>query len=142
MDIERKLATATRILDLQPIPNSDFLERATVRGWHVVVKKGEFKVGELICYMEIDSLIKPIPALEFLRKDCLKTINGVEYFRIRTKKIRGVCSQGLIVKLEDLFEISEIEGKKFIIGVYDGSITSHVREATSNVINLQNNEYN
>ena len=43
---ERKLATVERIVAIGPIPDADAIEVATVRGWKVVVKKGEFQVGE------------------------------------------------------------------------------------------------
>ena len=47
-DITRKLATIERISAINPIPDADAIERATIRGWNVVVKEGEHKVGELV----------------------------------------------------------------------------------------------
>ena len=44
----RQLASIQRIVDLQPIPNADKIETATVLGWKCVVKKGEFKTGDLV----------------------------------------------------------------------------------------------
>ena len=54
---ERKLASVQRIKDLQPIPGADKIEVATVLGWQVVVKKGDFSVGDLVYFFEIDSWV-------------------------------------------------------------------------------------
>lgn len=92
-DIKRKLATIERISAINPIPEADAIERATIRGWNVVVKKGEHKVGELVVYCEIDSLMPEKPEFEFLRP---------RGFRIRTIKLRGQVSQGIIFPLSIL----------------------------------------
>lgn len=46
----RKLATIRTIADIKPIEGADSIECAIVDGWTVVVKKGEFKVGETAVY--------------------------------------------------------------------------------------------
>ncbi len=87
----RKLASIQRILDIQPIPGADAIEVATVLGWKVVIaKKDNFKVGDLIVYFEIDSVLKESPEVEFLRK---------ANFRIKTIRLRGQVSQGLCLPL-------------------------------------------
>ena len=48
----RKLASIRRIADIQPIEGADAIEVATVDGWKVVVKKDEFKIGDLAVYLE------------------------------------------------------------------------------------------
>jgi len=92
-EIVRKLATIEKISAINPIPDADQIERATIRGWNVVVKKGEHKIGELVVYMEIDSLVPERPEFEFLRP---------RGFRIRTIKLRGQVSQGIIFPLSIL----------------------------------------
>jgi len=54
---ERKLATITKILDIQPIPDADNIEKIFVRGWQCIARKGEYKVGDLCIYIEIDSIL-------------------------------------------------------------------------------------
>lgn len=54
----RQLATIQRIKTIEPIPNADAIEKANILGWHVVVKKGEFKEGDLCVYCEIDSIMR------------------------------------------------------------------------------------
>ena len=50
MTAERKLASVVKIIDIQPIPNADAIVVAKVKGWNVVVKRDEFKVGDLAVY--------------------------------------------------------------------------------------------
>jgi len=97
-EIERKLATVEQILEIQPIDGADAIEVATVRGWKVVVKKGEYQVGDMVIYVEIDAFIPTVVA-PFLTKPghFPKVYEGVEGERLRTVKLRGQISQGLIL---------------------------------------------
>ena len=61
----RKLATIQKITNLQPIEGADRIEVAQIEGWHVVVRKGEFKVNDLCVYCEIDSVLPELPEFEF-----------------------------------------------------------------------------
>ena len=113
-DTQRKMASVQEIARLSPIENSDFLEVAMMKdlGWKVVVKKGEFKPGDKVVYFEIDSAIDanylPDPLLFLRDKGIKKLFTGRtpdtsafsgEYVRIKTIKLRGQISQGLIVPL-------------------------------------------
>lgn len=98
-DTGRALATIDTILDIQPIPGADAIERATIRGWHIVVKKGEFSPGDPCVFIEIDSLL-PLdsPHFAFLAGNAV----GRERFRVRTAKFRGQISQGIAFPLSVL----------------------------------------
>jgi len=98
----RQLASIQKIIDVQPIPNADAIEVATVLGWQVVIKKGEFKVGDLCVYCEIDSIMPPRPEFAFLQP----------HFRIKTIRLRGQISQGICFPLALLGErsTSHVEG--------------------------------
>jgi RNA ligase (TIGR02306 family) len=101
---ERKLATIRRIADIQPIEGADAIVVATIDGWKVVVKKDEFKVGDLAVYLEIDSWV-PHDLAPFLSKGQEpREYNGVKGERLRTIKLRGQVSQGLLLKIDDLGE--------------------------------------
>ena len=101
--MQRKLASIRRITDIQPIPNADAIEVVVVGGWKVVTKKGEFNVGDLCVYCEIDSFLPIFPQYEFLRKSSYKKLStGEEGFRLRTIKLRGQVSQGLVLPLSVL----------------------------------------
>lgn len=98
----RKLATIRRIADIQPIEGADSIEVATVDGWKVVVKRGEFSVGDLAVYLEIDSWV-PHELVPFLSKGSEpREYNGVKGERLRTIKLRGQVSQGLLLKTTEL----------------------------------------
>ena len=101
MNIERKLASVVKIVDLQPIVGADAIEVATVRGWKVVVKKNEFRVGDLAVYFEIDSFLPVRPQFEFLRKSSYRRMGDLEGFRLKTIKLRGQISQGLLTPIPD-----------------------------------------
>lgn len=108
----RKLASIQRIRALEPIEGADAIEKATVLGWQLVVKKNEFKVGDLVVYCEIDCLMPSKPEFEFLKP------RGM---RVRTIRLRGQVSQGIcfplsilprdfaIVEDADCTEVLEIE---------------------------------
>lgn len=102
----RALAKVVLVDSISPIKKADFVELAHVGGWQLVVKKGEFKAGDKAIYVEIDSLL-PIsePLFAFLgeRKEGQKTFDNVVYSRIRTIKLRGELSQGLLVPLPEQF---------------------------------------
>jgi RNA ligase (TIGR02306 family) len=60
----RKLATIAKIEEIKPIEGADNIEHVRVRGWWVVAKKNEFKVGDLCVYVEVDSIVPDGLALE------------------------------------------------------------------------------
>jgi RNA ligase (TIGR02306 family) len=92
----RSLATIARIDALREHPNADALELATIRGWQVVTKRGEFKQGDKVVYCEIDSVLPDDrEEFEFLRE---------RKFRIKTIKLRGELSQGICFPLSILPE--------------------------------------
>jgi RNA ligase (TIGR02306 family) len=96
----RKMATIRKIDALRPIVGADAIECAIVGGWTVVVKKGEYVAGDLAVYCEIDSFI-PTAIAPFLTKpeNYPKVFEGVEGERLRTMKLRGQLSQGLLLPL-------------------------------------------
>jgi RNA ligase (TIGR02306 family) len=99
---ERKMATVRRIDEIRPIKDADAIEAAVVGGWVVVVKKGEYKAGDLAVYCEIDSWI-PHGVAPFLSKGQEpREFNGVKGERLRTVKLRGQVSQGLLLPLSIL----------------------------------------
>lgn len=89
----RELAYVTHIDEIRPIPNYDRVEYARVGGWWVIVRKDQFKVGDLAIYIEVDSRVPSnIPAFEFLEK---------RDFKVKTLKMCKVVSQGLLMEPAD-----------------------------------------
>ena len=98
--MERKLATVRKISNIQPIEGADKIELATIDGWKVVVaKEVNHKVGDLIVYCEVDSFLPIREEFEFLRKTSFKKMGDQEGFRLKTIRLRGQVSQGLILPI-------------------------------------------
>jgi RNA ligase (TIGR02306 family) len=102
--MDRKLASIRKISDIQPIEGADMIELVIVDGWKVVVAKNVgHKLGDLVIYCEIDSFLPIREEFEFLRKSSYKKmVDGTEGFRLRTIKLRGQVSQGLILPISVL----------------------------------------
>lgn len=95
----RKLASIRKIDDIRPIEGADAIECAVVGGWAVVIRKGEYQIGDLAIYCEIDSWI-PTELAPFLSKGKEpREYNGVKGERLRTVKLRGQLSQGLLMPI-------------------------------------------
>lgn len=91
----RQLAYVVTIDNITPIPGYDRVELAHVKGWTIVVGKGEFKAGDPAIYFEIDSQLpekEPFINMEFLVK---------KKFRIKTQKMCKSISQGLLMSAKN-----------------------------------------
>lgn len=99
--MERKLASIQQIAEVAPIPNADNLVKYRINGWWVVDRKDVYKVGDLIVYLEVDSWV-PHELAPFLSKGKEpREFNGVKGERLRTIKLRGALSQGLILPIPE-----------------------------------------
>ena len=112
----RKLASIQKIKSLEPIAGADAIEKATVLGWQLVVKKGEFNIGDLCVYCEIDSLLPDRPEFEFLKP------RGM---RIRTVRLRGQISQGICFPLNVLPEGFDIQENTDVTETLGITLKSH-----------------
>lgn len=96
----RPLVTIQVVHEILPIRDADTIELAKILGWQAVVKKGEFKVGDKCVYFEIDSYLPIQERYEFLKKTSYcKDIYMGEGIKIRTLRLRGCISQGLLMPL-------------------------------------------
>lgn len=89
---QRELAYVVTIDEVQPIPNYDKVEYARVGGWWVIVRKDQFKAGDLAIYIEIDSRVPEKEPFMFLEK---------RNFKVKTLKMCKVISQGLLMSPSD-----------------------------------------
>lgn len=117
----RILASIQKIKNLESIPEAEKVEKATVLGWSVVVKKGEFRVGDLCVYVEIDSILPARTEFEFLARN---------KYRIKTVRLRGQVSQGICFPLSILPAGRYIEEQDVteILGIvkYEPPIPAHL----------------
>lgn len=124
---ERELAYVVTIAEIKPIPNYDRVEYARIgAGWWVIVKKDQFKVGDLAIYFEIDSKVPETEPFEFLAK---------RNYKVKTLKMCKVVSQGLLMSFEDFgwkgvdYKEGDFLTKK--LGVVYATEEDNVRKAQS-----------
>ena len=108
----RHLATVSKVEEIQPIEGADRIVRARVKGWWVVTQKENFKEGDKCVYYEVDSFLPITPEYDFLLKGSSPKkmiVEGkeVEGIRLKTIKLKGVISQGLILPVPDYLKDKE-----------------------------------
>lgn len=108
-DERRKLASVQRIAEIKSIPEADKICAYRINGWWVVDQVDKYRVGDLVVYCEVDSWI-PHNMAPFLSKGKEpRVFDGVVGERLRTIKLRGQVSQGLILPLNVLDEWDSAE---------------------------------
>lgn len=98
---ERELAYVIKIDGISPITGADRVELAHIGGWRIMVKKGQFQVGDFAIYFEIDSKVPEKEPFMFLEP---------KHFKVKTQKyFKGtVISQGLLMAFDDFILNSEV----------------------------------
>lgn len=88
-----------RIKEVLPHNNADKLEIIPIEGFQAVVRKGDYKVGDLAYYIQPDSVVPVRPEFAFLWQD--KVIPGEDvpqkYRRISARRLRKEWSEGLLM---------------------------------------------
>ncbi len=107
------MATIRKIDALRPIVGADAIECAIVGGWTCVVKKDEYTAGDLAVYCEIDSWIPHEVAPFLSRGNFPHVYNEVKGERLRTVKLRGQLSQGLLLPIATVENLIYIDGTRF-----------------------------
>lgn len=101
----RKLVTVREISEINDIPGADLIKVASVEGWKVVVKAGEFAPGDKCVFFEVDSYL-PMddPRFSFLEKNAInwQDIRGA---RLKTIRLRKQLSQGLALPVSAFPEV-------------------------------------
>ena len=90
----RHLATIQKILKIEPIEGADRIELATVLGWHVVIQKGLYQEGDRVIYLEIDSV---------LPEKLAEKVGFTDKY-LKTRRFKGVYSQGMCIPLTELLD--------------------------------------
>lgn len=129
---ERKLASIRTIKEIKPIKGADRIVCAVVDGWELVTQKSnDLKVGDFVVYFEIDSLLPQVEQFEFLHPYYVtekNSINGAG-FRLKTIRLRGQVSQGLIIPVEkgEVFDLVDgiwyafnVPSEGHITPIFDG----------------------
>ena len=93
------------VCEIKPIEGADNIELAVVGGWNAIVKKGEYKVTDLVVVATTDAVIPEklsdgLGVTNYLRKGQ----------RVRTVKLRGVYSECLLIPTTFVPEKYRYEG--------------------------------
>ena len=118
---ERELAYVVLIDGIEPIPGYDRVETAIVGGWHVIVQKDQFKVGDPAIYYEIDSRVPK-------DKECFAFLEKRNY-KIKTLKMCKTISQGLLMHASDFGWNVIFDGTKTPY-IYDGEKVHYADDET------------
>lgn len=103
----RELCYITKINDIKPIEGKDRVECAVVGGWTIMVRKDQFKIGDLGIYFEIDSKVPETEPFKFLEE---------KHYKIKTQKYGKFYSQGLLMSAEDFggFQYQDGDGQYYL----------------------------
>lgn len=81
---------------IEPIEGADVIELAKVADYRSVVKKGDFKAGDLAVYIPEASLV---PEWLLTQMNMVGRLDGSNKNRVKAKKLRGCLSQGLLLNV-------------------------------------------
>lgn len=97
--MSRKLASVQRISNIRPIHGADRIEAVDVLGWTVVCRKGEFTVGDLVVYFEVDAWLDSTNTAFATFEDRFTNWGTKRGMRLKTIKLRNQISQGLVLPI-------------------------------------------
>ena len=124
----RALARVVTIDEIKPIKKADRIEIAVIGGWEVIVQKGLYKEGDTAIYFEIDAAV-PKDSLIWGDFDLTRMLvrpdaDGREYVVIKTIRMKGVLSQGLVLQAKNLNSVPAL--LKLATAAAKGTITKGV----------------
>ncbi len=94
-------------------PNADAIDIAHVGLYQSIIKKGQFKTGDLAVYIPEGSVL-PQPILEDLlfwdQDKSIGMLSGSRGDRVKPMRLRGVVSQGLLYPIADKGLSGPVEG--------------------------------
>ena len=92
MENNNSVCYVARINEIKPIPGADNIEQGVIGGWNCIIKKGEYKVDDLVAIATTDAVIP---------QGLSDAMNVTNYLRkgqrVRTVKLRGVYSECLVI---------------------------------------------
>lgn len=97
-------ATAEKIGAVRHHPNADRLDLATLDGidFQFVVGRGAYRQDDWVVYFPVDSLL-PIGIITLL--ELTGKLAGKEHNRVKTIRLRGEYSQGIVASLSDINQL-------------------------------------
>jgi len=152
MEKDRKLASIQKIKNIEDIEflnnQTNKLEKAqninkiSILGWHLVAQKNLYNIDDFVVYCEIDSFLPDVPCFDFLRKGSgLKSLeDGSTGFRIKTIKLKGQISQGIVFPVSifsDFGYVVEKLSDGILISKDDQNQTLAEGDDVSDILNIK-----
>jgi RNA ligase (TIGR02306 family) len=119
MENNNSVCYVARINEIKEIPGADNIEQGVIGGWNCIIKKGEYKVDDLVVVATTDAIIP---------QELSDAMNVTNYLRkgqrVRTVKLRGVYSECLIMHkntipaLRKYPTLTEGEDLMELLGIY------------------------
>ena len=117
----RKLATVRTIGAVKPIEGADRICAYMIDGWQVIDTIGKYNTGDKVIYVEPDAWV-PHDLAPFLSKSKEpREYKGVKGEKLRSIRLRGTLSQGLLLSEETLHAYYTSSSA----GVEDSAVLSH-----------------
>jgi RNA ligase (TIGR02306 family) len=92
MENNNSVCYVARVIEIKEIPGADNIEQSVIGGWNCIVKKGDYKVGDLVAIATTDAVIP---------QGLSDAMNVTSYLRkggrVRTVKLRGTYSECLVI---------------------------------------------
>ena len=92
MENNNSVCYVARVIEIKEIPGADNIEQSVIGGWNCIVKKGEYKVDDLVAIATTDAVIP---------QGLSDAMNVTSYLRkggrVRTVKLRGTYSECLVI---------------------------------------------
>ena len=137
MENNNSVCYVARINEIKPIPGADNIEQGVIGGWNCIIKKGDYKVGDLVAIATTDAVIP---------QGLSDAMNITNYLRkggrVRTVKLRGTYSECLVIANQFLPIGYNPEGKDLMepLGIYkyEPPVTQ-IQLASGKKVRYQNN---
>jgi len=130
------LVEICKIDEVTKHPNADRLSIVTIKGWHCIVGLNDYNVGDAIIFIPPDSMI-PQNVIDDYKLTYLCSRSTRQHGRVKTVKLRGCISQGLVMPLSILSKDEpvqlELDG---VVGEITGKVLYPGFEYGTNVAEL------
>ena len=100
-----KIASVEKLISVEPHPNADRLDLVKVLGYQCVTERGLHSPGDLIVYIQPDSVL-PVDA------EWAEGYRKYSPTRIKAVKLRGEFSEGIIVKFSQLAAVTAFAARQ------------------------------
>jgi RNA ligase (TIGR02306 family) len=105
MENKNSVCYVARINEIKEIPGADNIEQGVIGGWNCIIKKGEYKVDDLVVVATTDAVI-PVELSDAMGITNYLRNGG----RVKTVKLRGVYSECLIIPITYIQGTKRYEG--------------------------------